>query len=629
MDFLPTFTQLAGGTVPGDRRIDGGDIWPILAGHADAKTSYQSFLYFRGLNLQAVRSGPWKLHLASGELYHLEKDIGESRNVAAANADVVSRLRAVAQAQQDDLGMTGIGPGCRPLGKVEHAQPLIDHDGKVRSGLETPAVYAGQGILLGELTSTGVLAQVRLTTTDHTVPDSYVARDGRSMADVPGIAGVVRYILVEHSDSAPTSGAIRTGVGRVVDTVSVSGERDYIGRTHLKNLKPDTVYRLTTLIGTDSDTLRTGPTATFRTHPDRNSTKSVRFAVVTGMNYAKFHGDDRMDRALHLKNNNTALPAPYSGPDKHLGYPSLDSILRLKPNFFVGTGDNVYYDTPPGDDHRAQHLPELRQKWHEQFVQPRYRNLFAAVPTYWMIDDHDYRIDDGDNTGTHLPSSETGLRMMKEQLPYGPADQDDVVKTYRTHRINRDLQLWFPENRVYRSPNAMQDGPDKSIWGTEQKAWLKRTLAESDATFKLLISPTPMIGPDDKRKFDNHTNLNGFRHERDEFFRWLRESGTVTDFYLVCGDRHWQYHSIHPSGVEEFSCGALVDPNSRLGRIPGDPLSTDPDGLIRQVYAQKERSGGFLMIEAARSVAGIPTLTFRFHDEHGTVLHRHQKQNTP
>jgi alkaline phosphatase/alkaline phosphatase D len=297
----------------------------------------------------------------------------------------------------------------------------------------------------------------------------------------------------------------------------------------------------------------------------------------------------------------------------------------LKPNFFVGTGDNVYYDTPTKP--RAQTIAELRQKWHEQFVQPRYRDLFAAVPTYWMIDDHDYRIDDGDNSGDYDPSPEVGRNTMLEQLPVGSAGDRDV-KTYRTHRISKDLQVWFPENRMYRSPNAMPDGPDKSIWGKEQKAWLMRTLKDSDATFKLLISPTPMVGPDDLRKFDNHTNVKGFQHERDEFFAWLKETGILgKNFYILCGDRHWQYHSIHPAGVEEFSCGALVDANARLGRKPGDPQSTDPRGLIKQPYVQNPASGGFLLVEVAPAADGKPaTLTFKHHDERGTVLYEHVKK---
>lgn len=70
--------------------------------------------------LDAVRSGSWKLHLAKGELYQLDDDIGEARDVAAAHPDQVKRLRALADAMRADLGVDGIGPGCRPLGRVEH-----------------------------------------------------------------------------------------------------------------------------------------------------------------------------------------------------------------------------------------------------------------------------------------------------------------------------------------------------------------------------------------------------------------------------------------------------------------------------------------------------------------------------
>ena len=216
--------------------------------------------------------------------------------------------------------------------------------------------------------------------------------------------------------------------------------------------------------------------------------------------------------------------------------------------------------------------------------------------------------------------------MMMEQLPVAPHDKSET-KTYRTHRLSRDVQIWLPENRMYRSPNATPDGPEKTIWGAEQKAWLKRTLAESDATFKLLISPNPMVGPDDARKTDNHTNIGGFRHERDEFFAWLKKEGLAEKgFYVVCGDRHWQYHSIHPTGIEEFSCGALVDANSRPGRKPGDSASTDPKGLIKQVYSQEKPSGGFLLIESTPGESdGSPALVFRFHDENGAVLYEHRK----
>ena len=211
---------------------------------------------------------------------------------------------------------------------------------------------------------------------------------------------------------------------------------------------------------------------------------------------------------------------------------------------------------------------------------------------------------------------------MLEQLPVAAQDDGDAL-TYRSHRISRDLQIWLPENRMYRSDNATPDGPEKTIWGAAQKEWIKSSLSASDAKYKLFISPTPMIGPDDLRKTDNHTNHGGFRHERDEFFAWLKESGIdQKHFYILCGDRHWQYHSIDPTGIEEFSCGALIDENARLGRKPGDPQSTDPDGLIKQPYYQTPKSGGFLQVDVTPvETAGDSKLTFTWYDDLGVVLH--------
>ena len=146
MDILPTFTRLAGGQLPADRKLDGVDIWPVLADTAGATPPRDQFFYFRGFTLDAVRSGPWKLHLAlstdaSGrkkgaprpQLFNLADDIGEAKDVASANPDVVRRLQALANSMKNDLGLEGIGPGCRPLGRVAKAEPLIHHDGTVRS----------------------------------------------------------------------------------------------------------------------------------------------------------------------------------------------------------------------------------------------------------------------------------------------------------------------------------------------------------------------------------------------------------------------------------------------------------------------------------------------------------------
>ena len=476
-----------------------------------------------------------------------------------------------------------------------------------------------QGIMAGEVGEQSVILQSRLTSTDP-------HQDPRW----EGIRGARGWARFEIADNEPFDGS------RLTEWIEASPYSDFIVKTKVSGLKPATRYHYRLLYGRDKSDTRQSDPATFRTLAGPAIAAPYSFAVVTGMNYSFFHytGSSRTD--------------PYEGPDKELGYPALASILKLRPDFFVGTGDNVYYDHP-GHRGRAQTRHEMRKKHHEQYSQPRFLDLFRSVATYWMKDDHDHRFDDSDavnavrirapkqldyypRTNIHegesgsgfLPSHELGIELFQEQLPVvDPSDRDPV--TYRTHRVSRDLQVWLVEGRDYRSPLDQPDGPRKTIWGTQQKEWLMQSLKESDAPFKLLLSATPMVGPDSSSKRDNHTNLNGYRHEGDEFFDFLADSGiTGKEFFIACGDRHWQYHSIRPDGYEEFSSGALVDANSILGSFPGDPNTTDPDGHIRQPYHSPEASGGFLIISVIPEGSSARAV-FRFYDEKGKLLYEHSK----
>ncbi|WP_246128178.1 alkaline phosphatase D family protein [Planctopirus ephydatiae] len=319
------------------------------------------------------------------------------------------------------------------------------------------------------------------------------------------------------------------------------------------------------------------------------------------MNYNKF---------MLGKNGRASGPETATEEDKRLGFPSFESMLKLNPDFFIGTGDIVYYDHPL---RVAKTVPQLRLCWHEQFRFPRLIEFFRRVPTYWSKDDHDFRFNESDNTSDELPLPKTGIDIFREQLPITAPGVDK--RTYRTHRVGKHLQIWLTEGRDYRSPNGMADGPEKSLWGTEQREWLKTTLKASDAKWKIIISPTPMVGPDDKKKIDNHADISGFRHEADAFFAWLKES-KIDNLKLVCGDRHWQYHSIHPSGIEEFACGALNDENSRMGVAPGAKNGSDPEARIKQPFTSATPLGGFLQITAAEQ------LTLEHFDSRGNSLNR-------
>ena len=141
MDLLPTFAKLAGGSVPQEHKIDGHDISELLLGAPDAKSPYEAFYYYHQTQLQAVRSGPWKLFLAidppaghphfrkgqprQEHLFNVVEDIACQHNVAAQHPEIVAKLNQLADRGREELGDLGHrGTGQRAPGKIaETAEP--------------------------------------------------------------------------------------------------------------------------------------------------------------------------------------------------------------------------------------------------------------------------------------------------------------------------------------------------------------------------------------------------------------------------------------------------------------------------------------------------------------------------
>ncbi len=140
MDLLPTAAAISGGKLPADRLIDGKNIWPILSGKSKSHPR-EAFFYYQMDQLQAVRSGIWKLCVAMDSkkrnwgnpegkkalaLYNLATDIHEDNNVAAKHPRIVKKLLAHAEAAREDLGDVGRpGKSQRKAGWVEKASPRL------------------------------------------------------------------------------------------------------------------------------------------------------------------------------------------------------------------------------------------------------------------------------------------------------------------------------------------------------------------------------------------------------------------------------------------------------------------------------------------------------------------------
>ena len=137
MDILPTFAGLAGAALPQDRIIDGKDIWPLWAGRLGAKSPHNVFYYYMINQLQAVRSGKWKLHLPLKKmqgkvvnrplkLIDLSKDPQEANNLSQEHPDMVRKIMSLAEQARLDLGdLDRPGAGRRPAGYVDRPTPRV------------------------------------------------------------------------------------------------------------------------------------------------------------------------------------------------------------------------------------------------------------------------------------------------------------------------------------------------------------------------------------------------------------------------------------------------------------------------------------------------------------------------
>lgn len=461
----------------------------------------------------------------------------------------------------------------------------------------TKGPFLATGIKIGEVTQTEAIVWVRLTENperignDAPMPDfkykdpgtgQIIERRGR-----PDIKPVVTY--PEGYTIKTIQGATPGSEGKVrlkykakdeqewiqLDWHPVDSERVFSYQFELSGLSAGKEYELLVEAGPlKSKNISASLEGKFKTAPAADVPSNVNFIVTTGTSYPDV--------------------------DSETGYKLYPNSLKLDPEFFVHTGDIVYYDG------MAKTAGLARWHWDRMYSYPNNIEYHRQVASYFIKDDHDTWMNDcypGMQTKFMGEFAyEQGTQIFLDEVPMGD-------KTYRTIRWGKDLQIWLVEGRDYRSQNIMEDGPDKTIWGKEQMEWFKSTVETSDATFKLLISPTPIVGPDRENKNDNHANI-GFKHEGDQLRKFISEQKNMV---TVCGDRHWQYVSKDTeTGLLEFSCGPGSDDHAG-GWSQDNKL---PEHIYLNVV------GGFLEGSVSQT-DGKPTLIFRHYGANSDLLNEY------
>lgn len=107
LDLIHTFASFSNTKIPGERKMDGYDLSPVLQG-VTAESPRSTFFYWSRAELHAVRSGRWKLYLKQHhpinygkesislekpELYDLQADISERYDLSAQHPGIADSLR--------------------------------------------------------------------------------------------------------------------------------------------------------------------------------------------------------------------------------------------------------------------------------------------------------------------------------------------------------------------------------------------------------------------------------------------------------------------------------------------------------------------------------------------------------
>lgn len=268
------------------------------------------------------------------------------------------------------------------------------------------------------------------------------------------------------------------------------------------------------------------------------------------------------------------------------------TIAKHQPDFFLHSGDTIYadgamkdsVDLPDGtkwvnkvltDEKRkvAETLAEYRGQWKYNMMDEHVRAMNAICPTFFQWDDHEVvnnwsgsksLMGDDRYTEKSVPLlTARAARAFHEMTPirFTPAEPGRI---YRKISYGPMMDVFFIDLRSYRGPNGDSKETvldDKSrIIGAEQMRWLKRELAASRATWKILACDMPIgiiVWDNFKEKKGAEAIANGDQGaasgrelEIADLLRYIKTSGITNTVWLTADVHYTAAHYYNPDKAQ-------------------------------------------------------------------------------
>jgi alkaline phosphatase D len=272
-------------------------------------------------------------------------------------------------------------------------------------------------------------------------------------------------------------------------------------------------------------------------------------------------------------------------------------VQMLEPDLFCWLGDNIYADSDSPD--------ALADLYRRQRTVDRCLPVLRRIPSVAIWDDHDFGYNDSDGTN---PIKDESARLFRSYWANPPRPDNGDPAIYFSLSYG-GVDFFFTDGRYHRSPSTAPDGPDKTMLGARQLAWLKSELKKSRAPFKVIASG----GGFSSAEADGGDSWAVYRRERDELFDYIRDQ-KIEGVVCISGDSHMGELNCIPRSAEGgYDIYDMV--SSPLAQMPAAKYDQVPEVRVRELWTRSVNVGVLTF-----TMTPEPKLTYTLHDVMGAPV---------
>lgn len=285
-------------------------------------------------------------------------------------------------------------------------------------------------------------------------------------------------------------------------------------------------------------------------------------------------------------------------------------IPQMKPDLMLWLGDYTYlrwFDMTSihGINYRFSHTRKL----------PETRQLLGAIPNYAIWDDHDFGPNDSDRT---FDRKEDSLTVWKHYWANPANGTPNIPGTF--YKFNRqDVEFFMTDGRYYRAPEGEPESDNKTYFGKAQLQWLKSSLKQSQATFKLVALGSQALNYNAQSEV-----LPMYKREYKDFMKWLLQE-KISGVVFISGDRHFtELLKIKRPGhypLYEFTSSPMTsNVVTGIKAVVNDDIELVNDLRVPGTLVNKERNFGLIKVQGAK---GQRRLLLETYNKDGKILWSH------